>query len=111
MKEKILINKKKVEEINVSVKDIRLKLNNNKKINIIDDDLVNHVWRMIYGKNRVNNEIDNIDCDIVEDARRYLTKFIKIVSDKQFLIYSMSESIDKLMEGLDINTSNNIVIK
>ena len=28
---------------------------------------------MIYGKNRVNNEIDNIDCDIVEDARKYLT--------------------------------------
>ena len=24
---------------------------------------------MIYGKNRVNNEIDNIDCDIVEDAK------------------------------------------
>ena len=66
---------------------------------------------MIYGKNRVNNEIDNIDCDIVEDARRYLTKFIKIVSDKQVLIYSMSGSIDKLMEGLDINTSNDIVIK
>ena len=66
---------------------------------------------MIYGKNRVNNEIDNIDCDIVEDARKYLTKFIKIVSDKQVLIYSMSGSIDKLTEGLDINTSNDIVIK
>ena len=31
LKEKILINKKEVEEINVSVKDIRLKLYNNKK--------------------------------------------------------------------------------
>ena len=66
---------------------------------------------MIYGKNRVNNEIDNIDCDIVEDARRYLTKYIKIVKDKQVLIYSVSESIDKLMEGLDVNTSNDIAIK
>ena len=66
---------------------------------------------MIYGKNRVNNETDNIDCNIVEDAKTYLTKYIKIVSDKQVLIYSASESIDKLMEGLDVNTSNDIVIK
>ena len=66
---------------------------------------------MIYGKNRVNNEMDNIDCNIVEDAKTYLTKYIKIVSDKQVLIYSVSESIDKLMEGLDVNTSNDIAIK
>ena len=75
------------------------------------DDLVNHVWRMIYGKNKVNNEIDNIDCNIVEDAGTYLTKYIKTVNDKQVLIYSVSESIDELMEGLDVNTSNDIVIK
>ena len=66
---------------------------------------------MIYGKNRVNNEIDNIDCDIVEDARKYLTKYVKFVSDKQVLIYSVSELIDELMEGLDVNTSNDTAIK
>ena len=66
---------------------------------------------MIYGKNRVNNEIDNIDCDIVEDAKTHLAKYIKIVSDKQVLIYSVSELIDELMEGLDVNTSNDIMIK
>ena len=66
---------------------------------------------MIYGKNRVTNEIDNIDCNIVEDARTYLNKYIKIVSDKQVLIYSVSESIDELMEGLDVDTSNDIVVK
>ena len=54
---------------------------------------------MIFNKNRVNNEMDNIDCNIVEDAKTYLTKYIKIVSDKQVLIYSVSESIDQLMEG------------
>ena len=69
LKEKILINKKKVEEINIPIKDIRLKLDKYKKLNILYDDLVNHVWRMIYGKNRVNNEIDNIDCNIAEDAK------------------------------------------
>ena len=65
----------------------------------------------MYGKNRVNNETDNIDCDKVEDGRRYTDKYIKIVSDKQVLIYSVSESIDELMEGLDVNTSNDITIK
>ena len=66
---------------------------------------------MIYGKNRVNNEIDNTDCDIIEDAKRYASKYINIVSDKQVLIYSVSESIDELMKGLDVNTSNDIAIK
>ena len=66
---------------------------------------------MIYGKNRVNNEIDNIDCDIVEDAKKYIVKYVKIVSDKQVLIYSVSESIDELMKGLDVHTSNDIAIK
>ena len=27
---------------------------------------------MIFGKNRVNNEMDNIDRNVVEDARTYL---------------------------------------
>ena len=66
---------------------------------------------MIYGENRVNNEIDNIDCDIVEDAKIYATKYINIVNDKQVLINAVSESIDELMEGLDVDTSNDIVTK
>ena len=111
LKEKILIDKKKVEEINIPIKNIKLKLDKYKELNILYDDLVNHVWRMIYGKNRVNNEIDNIDCDIVEDAKTHLAKYIKIVSDKQVLIYSVSELIDELMEGFDVNTSNDIMIK
>ena len=36
------------------------------------------VWRMIYGKNRKNNEMDNIECNIVEDAKTYLTKYINL---------------------------------
>ena len=110
LKEKILINKKKTVELSLPIKNIRLKLDNYKKINIYDD-LINHVWRMILGKNRVNNEMDNIDCNIVEDAKTYLTKYIKIVSDKQVLIYSVSELIDELMEGRDENSSNDITAK
>ena len=47
----------------------------------------------------------------IEDIKRYTGKYIKIVSDKQVLIYSVSESIDELMEGLDVNTSNDIAKK
>ena len=66
---------------------------------------------MIYGKNRASKEIDNIDCDIDVDFRRYADKYIKIVNDKQVLIYSVSESIDELMEGLDVNTFNDITAR
>ena len=38
-------------------------------------------------------------------------KYIKIVNDKQVLIYSVSESIDKLMESLDVNSSNDTATK
>ena len=41
---------------------------------MLTDDLINHICRMIYGKNRVNNEIDNVDCDEDEDIKRYTSK-------------------------------------
>ena len=66
---------------------------------------------MIYGKNRVSKEIDNIDCDIDIDFKRYPDKYIKIVNDKQVLIYSVSELIDEVMEDLDVDTSNDIATK
>ena len=66
---------------------------------------------MIYGKNRVNNEIDNIDCDKDEDIKRYTHKYINTVNDKLILINAVSDSIDELMEGLDVDTSNDIAVK
>ena len=66
---------------------------------------------MIYDKNRVNNEIDNIDCDEDEDIKRHTGKYLNIINDKLFLIYAVSESIDQLMEGLDVDTSNDIAAK
>ena len=52
--------------------------------------------------------MDNIDCDKVVDAKIYASKYINIVNDKLFLINAVSDSIDKLMEGLDGDTSNDI---
>ena len=111
LKEKILINRKEVGEINIPKKNRRSKLDKYERINVLYDDLINHIWIMIFGKNRVNNEMDNIDCNIVEDAKIYLTKHIKVVNDKQVFISSVSETIDEFMEGLDVNTSNDIAIK
>ena len=82
--------------------DIRSKLDEYGKTNRLNDNLINHIWRMIYGENRVNIEIDNIDCDIVEDAKIYATKYINIINDKQVLINAVSELIDELVEGLDV---------
>ena len=66
---------------------------------------------MLYSKNTVNNEIDNIDCDKDENAKRYASKYINIGNDKLFLINAVSDSIDDLMGGLDVNTSNDIAVK
>ena len=54
---------------------------------------------------------NNIDCDIVEDAKIYAIKYINIVNDKQVLINALPESIDELMEGLDVDTSNDTATK
>ena len=51
---------------------------------------------MTFGKNKVNNEMDNLERNIVEDAKTYLTKYIKIVNDKQVLIYSVSATNDNI---------------
>ena len=66
---------------------------------------------MYYVKNKANNEIHNIDCDKDEDVIRYTPKYINIANDKLSLINSASDSIDKLMEGLDIDTSNDISVE
>ena len=116
LKEKFLINTEKIRAIfnkieNIHKKDLRLKLDKYKKINILNDVLINHIWRMIYGKNRVNNEIDNIDCDKDKDAKRYAIKYINIVNDELILIDAVSNLIDELIEGLDVHTSNDIAVK
>ena len=68
LKKELLINIEKIRAIfnkieNIPKDDLKSKLDKYKNLNILLDDLINHIWRMIYSKNRVNNEIDNIDCD------------------------------------------------
>ena len=116
LKKEILNNSEKIRAISkiiekVPKNDLRLKLDIYKKLNILLDDLINHIWRSIYGKNRVNNEIDNIDCDKVEDAKIYASKYINIVNDKLCLIRNVSDSIEEIMEVLNVDTSNDTAAK
>ena len=75
------------------------------------DDLINLIWILMYGENRVINEINNIDADKEKDANRYVHKYINIVNDKIYLLNNVSELINDLMEGINVNTSNDIALK
>ena len=116
LKEDFLIKIEKIRAIfnkveNIPKNYLRSKLDKYKKLSLLIDDLINHIWRIIYGKNRVNNETDNIDYDKDEDANRYTHEYINIANDKVSLISAASDSIDELMEGLDIDTSNDIALE
>ena len=65
----------------------------------------------MYGKNRVNNEINNINVDKEKDVNSYVNKYINIVNDKISFVNDVSELIDDLMGGIDENTSNDIAVK
>ena len=43
--------------------DFFLKLDKFKKFNKLSDNLLNHVWKIAYGENKVNYEINSIDID------------------------------------------------
>ena len=73
-------------------------------------DLINIIWVLTYGKNRVNNEINDIDADKEKDVNRYIHKYINIVNDKVSFVNNVSELNDDLMGGIDVNTSNDIAL-
>ena len=52
------------------------------KINPLLDELIDHVWLVIYNKNREKNEIINIDIDKDKDIEGYVKIYKKIIDDK-----------------------------
>ena len=75
------------------------------------DDLINVIWVLMYGKNRVNNEINNISADKEKDINIYVNKYINIVNDKISFVNDVSELIDELLGGIDENASNDTALK
>ena len=47
----------------MSRNDFLLKLDKYKKLNKLTDNLLDHIWKIVYGENKVNNEINIIDID------------------------------------------------
>ena len=43
--------------------DFLLKLDKYKKLNKLSDNLLDHIWKIAYGENKVNNEINSIDIE------------------------------------------------
>ena len=79
--------------------DFLLKLDKYKKLNKLLDNLLNYIWKIVYGENKVNNEINSIDIDKRKDVKAYTKKYINIVNDKIYLINDVSELTDELMGG------------
>ena len=79
LKKAFLINIEKIKVLNNKADNIpkynlRLKLDVYEKLNILVDDLINHIWRLIYSKKRVNDKINNIDANKEKDI--YVHKLI-----------------------------------
>ena len=62
--------------------------------------LINVIWVLMYGKNRINDEINNINADKEKDANGYVNKYKNIVNEKISFANNVSELIDELMGAL-----------
>ena len=80
--------------------DFSLKLDKYKKINKLIDILLDYIWKIVYGENKVNNEINSIDIDKKKDAKGCTNTYINIVNDKICLIIDAPELTDELMGEL-----------
>ena len=68
IRKEILNNNSEIRELiieaeNMSRDDFLLKLDKYKKLNKLSDNLLDHIWKIAYGENKVNNEINSIDID------------------------------------------------
>ena len=104
-RKEILINIKKILAVidkasNISKNKLKLKLDEYKKLNIQAHGLINVIWVLMYGKNRINDEINNINADKEKDANGYVNKYKNIVNEKISFANNVSELIDELMGAL-----------
>ena len=65
------------------------------KINVLLDEALDYVWKIIYGKNREKHERINIDK--YKDIDGYVSKYTNIVNDKLELVNRIGEILDCAM--------------
>ena len=85
---------------NMPREDFLLRLDKYRKLNKWLDNLLNYIWKIVYGENKINNEINSIDIDKKKDVKGYTKKYRNIVNDKIYLINVVSELTDELMGAL-----------
>ena len=75
--------------------DSWLRLAELSKINMLLDDSLDYLWKMIYDQNREKHEKINIDKD--RDIGGYVSKYTDIVNDKLELVNRIGELLDGIM--------------
>ena len=75
------------------------------------DELIDHVWLIIYNKNREKNEIINIGVDKDKDIEGYVNIYNEIVADKLEFVNGISELFDNAIEKKEFRNLKDHVLK
>ena len=81
------------------------------KINPLLDELIDHVWLIIYNKNREKNEIINIGVDKDKDIEGYVNIYNKIVDAKLEFVNRIGELFNNAIEEKEFNNLKDDVLK
>ena len=81
------------------------------KINPLLDELIDHLWLIIYNKNREKNEIVNIDIDKDKDIEGYVNIYNKIIDDKFEFVNRIVELCNNAIEKKEFNNLKDDVLK
>ena len=68
------------------------------KINVIIDKVLNAVWNMICGENRINSE--EIKSDKHEDIDGYVSRLIDVMNNKKELVNKITRELDNIMSEI-----------
>ena len=81
------------------------------KINRLVDELIDHVWLMIYNNKREKNEIINVGVDKDKDIEGYVDNYNEIVNNKLEFVNEISNLWNNAIEKKDFKNLKDDVLK
>ena len=81
------------------------------KINLLLDESIDHVWLVIYNKNREKNEIIYIDIDEDKDIEGHVNIYKKIIDDKFEFVNRIVELYNNAIDKKEFNNLKDDVLK